>query len=480
MPRAAAESSRRAAPLALVPLLIGGCRSTQPVGSGSPASGGGTDAATDGTATGDEPQDGAGELEGEAHDERDYALHGMLSTRFRGRWNSDSSDNDLFQVLTLDAGDPLEDRTSYSLMARLSADLDGRNEDDGFAHGSLEDTYDAAVQGRIYYVYATLRDRGEIEVARVGRQWLHETPEFAWFDGISLTSREHGRARASGGLYGGVSVHPYESSSDGDALAGLWLQAWPWKGGRARLDWMYMQDEAVLGEHQDDLLGISLWQGLGEDLSAEAAHTRVDGEARDVRAAATWLDGGHDLAANVSYYQLLETQGELVLELDPFFNALQELFPFYEARLAVTKGFGESLRTEVGYQARRVEDSGDIGEYNRDFDRGFLSAVMPELLPEEIVLSVTGDWWYATESDVTSLGAELAREWDELEAALGSYYSLFKYDWNEGTERDDVRTWFLRLRWRGDGSFDHELRYEYDDDDLGDVHGLRWVTTWQF
>src|SRR5688572_8762836 len=111
MPRAA-ESSRRAAPLALVPLLIGGCRSTHSVGNGSPAPREGTDAESGGGgAAGAESQDAApedeGGGEGEAKDDRELPVHGTLSTRFRGRWNSDASDNDLFEVLTLDVGNPV-------------------------------------------------------------------------------------------------------------------------------------------------------------------------------------------------------------------------------------------------------------------------------------------------------------------------------------------------------------------------------------
>ncbi len=422
----------------------------------------------------------AAEEDAQAEEKSGPALHGTLSTRYRGRFSGDDSDNDLFQELSLDYGDPLRDRTSYSLMGRLSADLDGRGDGDGRELTSLEDTYDGSVQGRLDYAYATLRDRGPFEMVRVGRQWLHDTPEFAWFDGLYLESEAHGHARLKATAYGGASVHPYEDSTEGDVLMGASLEAWPWEKGRARIDWMHAEDETLLGEHNNDLLGFGLWQRIGDSVSAELQHTRIEGEARDVRAAASWLSSEQDLSVSLAYYQLLETQGELALEFDPFFAALHELFPYHDVRFSVSKGFGESLRADIGVNMRRLTESEDIGEFNRDFDRGFLTLVFPELLPEEIVLSTTGDWWNASGSDVTTTGAELSREWEHLEAAVGSYYALFEYDWSAGRERDKVRVWYVRLAWRRSGGLDHELRYEYEEDDFEDVHGLRWVSTWHF
>jgi hypothetical protein len=475
----------RAATIALA-LALGACRSTKPATeqSAPPGEGAGDASASEAEAAQGDEVEATEETatdettEGESA-EGGPALHGMLSTRYRGRWSGDDSDNDIFQVVALDYGDPLRDRTSASIMGRVSADLDGRT-DGSTSLISLEDTYDSAVQGELYYAYATLRDRGPFEVVRAGRQWLHDTPEFAWFDGLYLESHEYGGSRLRGAAYGGASVHPYESSTEGDGLAGGWLEAWPWEQGRARVDYMHAEDETLLGSHANDLLGIGLWQHFGNSVSAELQHTRIDGEARDLRAAASWLSSEQDLSVNFSYYQLLETQGELALEFDPFFAALHELFPYNEARLSVSKGFGTSLRADAGVDLRRVRESGDIGEFNRDFDRGFLTLVFPELLPEKIVLSATGDWWNASGSDITSGGAELSRAWNRLEAAAGSYYALFQYDWSTGEERDEVRVWYLRLRWKGAHDLDHEVRYEYDDDDFQNVQSLRWVSTWHF
>ena len=44
----------------------------------------------------------------------------------------------------------------------------------------------------------------------------------------------------------------------------------------------------------------------------------------------------------------------------------------------------------------------------------------------------------------------LSREMSEkLKLSFGSYYSLYKYDLFLVSERDDVRTYYLRLRWKG-------------------------------
>jgi hypothetical protein len=412
----------------------------------------------------------------------DSKLHGSLSTRYRGRSDGDRSDHDLFQVLNLDVGDAGEDRTTWHLMGRWSADLDGRHERDGdFDFFGLDDSYDSTLQGRLYLAHADVRDVGNFERVRAGRQWAYDTPEFAWFDGLAGTSESRGKQRTQFGLYGGVPVHAYESSPAGDLLAGTWLQTHPWSGARVRLDWMHLEDEFRLGKERDDLYAIGYRQALSEELSGEVGHSRLEGLARDVRARLSWLESAEDLALDLRWFRLLEPQGELTLELDPFFNALFERFPYQEAVLNLSKGFGEELRTEVGLYARRVEDDADVGEFNRDFDRGYLTVVLPELLPEEVVLAATLDRWSASASDVTTWGAELSREWPErYELALGSEFALFDYDWLDARERERVRTWYGSLRFGRTGGVEHQLRYEYEDAQIDDWHSLRWVMRWRF
>ena len=420
--------------------------------------------------------------------EEDPGLSGSLTTRYRGRSDGDRRDHDLFQVLAVDGGDAAEDRATWHLMGRLSADLDSRDEASGdFDFFGLDDSYDSTVQGRLYLAHVDAQEIGPFDQLRAGRQWSYETPEFAWFDGVSghssLGGDRRGRRERSGriGLYGGVPVHAYESSPRGDVLGGTWLEGRPWRGARVRLDWMHLEDEFRLGEARDDLYAIGWWQQISAAVSAELTHSRVEGQARDVHARVAWQAADDDFALNLRWFRLLEPQGQLTLELDPFFNALLEHFPYQEAGLNLSQGFGEDLHAELGLYVRRVENDADLGAFNRDFERGFVTALMPQLLPGGLVLAATLDRWSASSSDITTWGAELSREGpDRWQAALGSNYALFDYDWLDGRERERVRNWYGRLRFGTSSVLEHELRYEYEDAEIDDWHTLRWVMRWRF
>jgi hypothetical protein len=75
---------------------------------------------------------------------------------------------------------------------------------------------------------------------------------------------------------------------------------------------------------------------------------------------------------------------------------------------------------------------------------------------------------------------DLKRDFGEkVVASIGSYYSLYKYDLYLVEERDDVRTYYLRLRYKGGPSWSCDLRYEYEDS-FDDYSTLRMGATWLF
>src|SRR5262245_61957173 len=81
-------------------------------------------------------------------------LHGSFTVRYRGQGNGDDHDHDLSGLLALDLGDPRTSRVTGHLQARVDADLDGHDLDSVF--GSLDDTYDQDIVGKLYLAYADI------------------------------------------------------------------------------------------------------------------------------------------------------------------------------------------------------------------------------------------------------------------------------------------------------------------------------------
>ena len=75
--------------------------------------------------------------------------------------------------------------------------------------------------------------------------------------------------------------------------------------GRARLDWMHLEDELQLGDQRDDLLSAALWQNLSEHLLFEGEYSHLEGDPRDLRLRAFYDHPESQSAVRVSGGQLL-------------------------------------------------------------------------------------------------------------------------------------------------------------------------------
>lgn len=215
-------------------------------------------------------------------------IRGQLTTRYWLRWTGSQNDSDLYETLTLDIGDPDKHDVTGHFYGRLAADLDAdTNGSPPFF--SLQDVRSDSVDAYVYDAFADVHRFSELELLRIGRQTIAETPEIAFFDGVHARTSARSDSGLQFGAYGGVSVHLYESSRTGDVTAGLYGEGRPWEGGRIRLDWMHLEDEALLGPHSDDLFSGGIWQSCGK-LQLEGQYSRIESRDRDVRARAAYAE----------------------------------------------------------------------------------------------------------------------------------------------------------------------------------------------
>lgn len=411
--------------------------------------------------------------------EPSYPIHGSLSSVFRSRASGGEHDHDVTEVLSLDFGDPARHDWTGHVMARLNGDLDG--DTDSPRLNDINDTYDQALVAHLYDAWAEKRNLGAVDHVRLGRQTIWHTPVFAWFDGMSAETKALTSKKMSFGVYGGVPVHLYESSREGDVLAGAWAQAEPWKNGRVRIDWMHPEDDGSFGEHVDNLWRASAWQAFGKTLRVDGWFTGLDGQARDFTARATWAPPESDFTLSATWFELLRAQREHALEFDPYFQTLQELEPYRQVRVVAAKGFGAHVNVQAGFDVRDVTHSEDEGPFNRDFDRMFATATLAELLPGKVDLSVTGETWDAHGNDIDSWGVDLSRRFGQkVRASVGTFYALYKVDAFQVQEREDVRTYYARVRWKRTESTTWDARYEYEDTSLGDFQAVLVGMTWAF
>jgi len=403
-------------------------------------------------------------------------IRGQLKSRYILRWTGDDADNDLVETLSVDVGNAERDAVTGHLMGRATYDFDGV--DPTFA--SINDSYGGRFDTLLYDAYVDFHRVSGLSQARLGRQSVLETPEVAWFDGAHVTSAEFGDLALQAGGYVGSSTHLYESSKAGDLVAGAYLQTRPWRDGRLRVDYMHLEDDTRLLGHTDDLYGAGFWQSLGRYLQLDAQYSRLGDRDRDAKGRAVLRVPQMGLLVQGSYFTLLTAQGELVLEADPFFNALNELHPYDQWSLLIAKELDKHLRLQGAADLRRVRDAGDIGFYNRDYDHYYGTATLTDVGTAGLTLSATLDLWDSGDQLVRSWGADATYDIDRSSVSAGSYYSLFKYDLFTNSERDHVRTYYARLRHKTSDRLTLDGDYEFEDDDFDTYQRIRLGATWRF
>jgi hypothetical protein len=420
------------------------------------------------------------ESSGPKADAERFPIHGLLVSRYEGRFTGGVHDHDLVETLSLELGDKTKNPVTGFVMAEGLADLDGNGSDPNGTFHSLADTYDGAVTARLYHAYADLHVSETFETLRVGRQMIVDTPVTVYFDGARVETKELGKQRFRFGAYGGIPVETYAPGA-GEEMLGFYGETRPWRGGRIRADWIHSADEGSFGARENDLFGIGGSQSFGKSLRFDLEHTRLESEARDLRVRGTYYAEDSDLVLQASFFELLQTQKDFAVPFDPFYATLLDLFPYTEVGFLASKSLGPHFDVQTGLDLRRVTDAQDVGTYNHDFDRFFATTDVRGLLPASLDLSLTGEVWDSTTNHVETYGAGLTRKFGAtLEAGVGTYYAMYKYDLFQQRELDDVRTWYLSFDWKRSVSVRFDLRYEFEDDPDAEYHSVRLGATWRF
>ncbi len=422
----------------------------------------------------------------------DIPIHGSLAARFRTRWSWDETDSDFTEHFSARIGDPDRHPVTAYLSLRFTEDVDGRaDEGKPSAFSEITDTYGSSFNQRVYSLYADIRRLGPVDLVRAGRQHLHEVPAAVYLDGVSVESEVFRHLLGlQGGAYGGVPVHPFESSPSGDWVAGAWAKVSPWKGGTLRLDYLKGEDEYLLGTSKDELVSLQAWQSLPAGVRLGYSVSGLDREPRQQRFQASYSCTEWDLLLRLNALQQFEEEAQLIQELDEFFVVAREVRPYRQYSGILSKGIGKGGLVVLEAQLRRMEHPEDVGPFNREFLRVRLAPSWSDVVVEGLSLGLVGEHWQVADTDdgdSKSAGFDVTYAVGKLlKVSLGSEYSRFTYDSFTGDERQGVRSLYLRVNWkvrddlRIEASFATEHSRYADDDALEDINTLKVGTSWTF
>ncbi|MBI1849557.1 MAG: hypothetical protein HYR85_04380 [Planctomycetes bacterium] len=407
------------------------------------------------------------------------SIHGYLWTRYRLRTSNRESDQDFFENLLLDVGDPKKSRLTASVLAELSEDVDGRRSPSALF--SVKDTFSNNVNGRLLHAYVDLNHLGPIERIRGGRQESSVLPEVPLFDGATVESETFTSWNLRLRAFGGVPTHLYESSPTGDGIAAAGIEVEPPTGTWASFHMGRVRDELVLSTDTQTFAVLEASQRITTDLRVSGRATSLTAGLRDLDVHASYANSDDGWRGQVSYFALVRTQRELVTEFDPFFAVLKEEDAYSEWRMLLSKDLGERLTIEGGVWFRELRQQEDEGAFNHDFRRVYLTPTLHDWPLDDTDLSVTAELWEGENQAVRTYGLEASHVFSkDLRASLGSEYALFKFSPFFGEERQDVRTAFARAYYDVTESLRADVGVEFETDQQDSYRTLRVGLRWRF
>ncbi|MCD6326074.1 hypothetical protein J7M28_00760 [bacterium] len=421
---------------------------------------------------------------------KSFPIHGSYFIRYRLRFADGEWELLNYSQLSLDLGDPERHKVTGHVFSLSTSSLGERRDDGARMPAGIDDTYhisrefhhrgktyEARSRSRLGYCYIDIHRLGFVKKIRLGRQLVYETPEPAHFDGALVTTE---RIRSLKSLeftfYGGLPIHSFEASRTGDFLAGLFTNIRPWTGGKVQTSFARVEDELESGKREDNHLALSIWQRFDLGLGLHLQYERLNDNDGDLLFRANYEAPVADFGVNASYYQLFETKREFSTEFDPCFSSLRELYSYWQARFAAHKGWTEHFLAEAGFELRQLRRKRDESTYNHEFKRYFTILSLFDLPIEDLTFSLNGDLWdsEAKSGDNWTIGGDLDYEVGrKFKVSLGSAYSLFEYDYFSDMERDDVRTYYVKLRFRPVKVLTLGLRYDLEDDDFEIYHRVQ-------
>lgn len=405
------------------------------------------------------------------------AWRGQFATRYRARHGDGSNDQDLVARLSLDVGLEERDPFTFHVSARGFADLDGRHTDDAFA--GLDQSFGNDANVRLYAAHLDAHRLPHLELARIGRQDLDETPTPITFDGLRVDSERFSAVKAFVSAYGGIPVHHFESASSGDSVYGLAGGLSPWHAARVRFDWMSLRDDYLATNQHDELLGVRWWQNL-QDIQLHGLHTWRDGQPRDLQLGARG-ELALPLTFAVDYRELLTTQRSQVTEIDPFYAIALDYVPYRQLDATLSRDLGDHWTIGGGVAVRRLKDASEEGSFNREFERTHADVTVRDLGAKGLSFTLAGSLWNSQGEDFQAITGDLEYRPDQnLRVQLGTGYDLFRFDAFDQRERVHVRSYYLRSDYRIDKSVRVDAGYEYEREDDGEFHQFRLGVTWTF
>ena len=420
------------------------------------------------------------------------SLSGLVQLRYDGRYLSDGEDDDskLHQIADIYIRDNDWGHFKFTLSGDMIEDIDSDDEDDQSDRTrTVHDTWDGSSHGYLYVCQAELYELGTLSYVRFGRQYVNHELTTTHIDGLNvLLDFDLFGAHIKPFVYAGIPVRLYEEANYWDAEE---------FGGGAHIHFgratkITLEHQVI--EEEPDIVGTYGESGTNRYGQSAFALRRsffpkgygylsvflLDNCAKHVNTRFSLLVDRLDLDIDASYfYQFREID-----ETPPtsvYTGLTGTIKPYHDVTLDIMKGiYQDNIWVSGGTQWRILDAGEEETEFNHSYHNFYLALIIDDLLMKDLELSLQGDHWKVMDDDnadmiLTFSGAIRYEKSKSFDISIGSYYSLYSYDYFADTdEKTDVYTVYSDIRYYIQPKLYVDARYELD---IYDIHEHRFVAT---
>ncbi len=424
-------------------------------------------------------------------DGKKFKLDGYSSTSYLWRSTQSSGDNftdsDIFERICLDVTFPDDNKYEFHLFGMIKVDADG--DQDWQSFHPFEDVDDARKSEWAVYVYDAYVAFNEtlphLKQLRVGRQ-AGNRDEMVFFDGVAGDFELPRDVDLS--VYGGRSVHFYEEDPGSDVLIGVGIDYSLTARTKLIADYLYADDERdVLADERNSLVSLKVKQLVGNASKVMVRCRMIDGKKRDLTfRSVSAIPGSGGLVLNVGYFSQLRSQNELSNEFSLFHDIMGVSEPYHNFDMNVRKPIGERHAINMGFAMRQLaNDDSAERSFNREYERMFVTYDTYDLPREGMTVGATVERWQGDSGGADSFGLDVGYDLDSWREGaninVGTYYSLYKYDYYFDTgEKADVSTYYIKGKVPLRENITGNLSYEYEDAAGDNCHIVKMDLRYEF
>ncbi|MHC4731295.1 MAG: hypothetical protein ACYS6Z_12010 [Planctomycetota bacterium] len=434
--------------------------------------------------------------EAEAKQQLKWAIEGYIYEDLRYRHAGGEDDLDSYTHVYLDATRRVGRPYHFRFNGRLNADLAGSQAPNDLLR-DFWDSYNGDVQFRLYEAYGDVPHKTLL--FRIGRQFLDEGNYFH-VDGlrvdIDLSQKWKG---VDVTVIGGVPVRLSGTSTDANWMIGAVLRARINKKTRLRLSYYHVSESfpginspvidpinqpvsIPAGRLDDDLFGLTVWHNFQRTLRFFGRFTVLNGDANELQLRLRWFteDGRWTVVAD--WFQLFERLNNVTNDLTPYVPMMGSYFPFWRLGARVTYRPDEVWVVQGGIGWRQLENSSNEGTFNHSYVNYYVTATRLDAWKPGLDVTVTLNGYDSSEpQDFLALTTNVDyRVNPKVKVSGGIDYSLYKYIWFSNSEREDVWTYFVRVRWEVREKVTLDGVVSVDDDRFATWTTVSARVTWRF